>query len=409
MKASRKRIGLVVATLLFAAGVESARAAQATGIWSGTVAAVSGNDLALVGVPAHFRLAGSVTEMLSGRSLAATELAPGTSVTLHVGQREADGRFPAVRVLVQAKNPLTVTGTIDRIAADRSQITVNGAEIQIDGHTGFAGRGPSGRLRSARDLRLGATVSAALVPTTVGTLRATEVSTVASSTAPGEDQELKGVVITVTDTAWTIDTTVFAITDQTVFEGEPGVGDVVEVKFHADGSGGFIADRIEKQDDPGMEVEFMGIVEAIGDASWTISGQVVSIDAATQIIGSPQVGDNVEVDAVQAADGSLVARKIKKEDAAVQEVEFSGSVEAIGDASWQISSQTVLVNASTQIEGNPLVGDTVDVKALKAADGTLTATRIKKEDSGNGNGENQGGNNDGDNNAGNNGNGGNDD
>ena len=144
-------------------------------------------------------------------------------------------------------------------------------------------------------------------------------------------------------------------------------------------AGGSVADRISKEDLPGDEIDFMGIVEGIGDSSWTISGQVVGIDASTQIIGSPQVGDNVEVEARKAADGSLTASKIKKEDAVEQEVEFTGKVESIGDLSWQIAGQPILVNASTRIEGNPAVGDTVEVKAMKAADGSLTATRIKND------------------------------
>jgi hypothetical protein len=385
-------MSLAVAALVFLWGTASARAAQSAGSWSGTVAAVRGDDIALVGVPAHFRLAGSVTEMASGRLLAPQTLAPGTSVTLRVGDREADGRLRADRVVVEAKNPLSVTGAIGRISDDRTHIEVQGVEIELDRSTGFSGRGASVTLRSARDLRPGATVSVSLVPTTAGTLRAAQVRAATASAEPGEDQEFQGVVTAVTDAAWTIDTRVFAITDQTVFEGNPAPGDFVEVKFHDGGSGGFVADRIAKEDAPGMEIEFMGIVEAIGDASWTISGQVVGIDSATQIIGSPAIGDSVEVDAIKAADGSLTARKIKKEDAEGQEVEFSGAVEVIGDGSWQISGQTVLVTPSTRIEGNPAVGDTVEVKAQKAADGTLTAGRIQKEDSGNGGGNNGGGN-----------------
>ncbi len=377
----KKRTVLAFAVSLLVSGASSARAAQSSGKWSGTVAAVSGDDLSLVGVPAHFRLAGGVTEMLSGRSLTPLSLAPGISVTLHVGAREADGRFPANRIIIQSKNPLAVTGAIDSIDSHRQHIEVHGVEIEINARTGFSGRSSSGAIRSARDLRTGTTVTATLVPTTAGTLRATEIQAAESESEPAEVQEFKGVLNAVTATAWTVDTRVFTVTDQTIFEGEPALGDVVEVTFHDDGAGGSIADRISKEDAPGGEVDFMGIVEAIGDSSWTISGQVVAVDASTQIIGSPQVGDNVEVEARKAADGSLTATKIKKEDAVEQEVEFTGNVESIGDSSWQIAGQTVLVNSSSRIEGNPAVGDTVEVKAMQAADGTLTAERIKKEDS----------------------------
>ena len=377
-------LGLV---LMVAAGV--LRGAPSTGEWSGTVASVSGDDLALVGVADRFRVAGGVTESLSGRSVLPQDLAPGSSVTLRIGEREADGRFRADRVVLQPKSPLALSGEIDRIADDRRHLEVHGVQVEIDAHTAFAGRVGSGVARSIRDLRPGMTVRAALVPTVSGTLRAAEVRLTGASTEPGEDQEFKGTVVAISDTAWTIDDKTFTITDQTLFEGDPGVGDFVEVKFHLDADGNAVADRIQKEDaDPGAEVEFMGIVEAIGESSWTISGTVVTVDASTEIIGGPKVGDNVEVHAVKAADGSLLARRIQLEDAQENEVEFNGTVESIGDSSWQIAGKTVLVDASTEILGNPAVGDQVEVKALQAPDGTLKAVRIRKEDSnGDGNGD----------------------
>ena len=304
-------LGTAAAVLLSGA----AAAQGASGAWSGTVAAAQGDDLALVGVPAHFRMAGSVTEMASGRSVSAPALAPGTSVTLRVGEREADGRFRADRIEIRAKNPLSVTGAIGQLADDRLHVEVEGVEIGLDRSTGFSGRTASGTLRSARDLAPGMTVSVALVPTTSGTLRAAEVHPDSSASQAGEDQEIRGIVQAVGDASWTIDGTTLGIDDQTVFEDDPGLGDVVEAKFHADASGNPVADRIEKEDAAdAAEAEFRGIVEAIGATSWTISGQVVGIDAGTQVLGAPVAGDEVEVHANRATDGSLTATRIQKED-----------------------------------------------------------------------------------------------
>ncbi|MGE5414653.1 MAG: DUF5666 domain-containing protein, partial [Syntrophomonadaceae bacterium] len=301
---------LATATLLLS-GAATARATQAAGTWSGTVAAAQGDDVALVGVPAHFRAAGSVTEVATGRSLTPSTLAPGTSVTLRVGDREADGRLRADRIEVRAKSPLTVTGAIASVADDRRHVEVEGVEIELDRSTGF-----SGRLRSSRDLAAGMSVAVALVPTTAGTLRASEVRLSAAEPEPGEDREIRGVVQAVGDASWTIDGTVLGITDQTVFEGDPAVGDVVEARFHADAAGNLLADRIEVEDAAdAAEADFRGIVEAIGADSWTISGRVVGVNAATQILGAPVVGDEVEVHASTAADGSLTATAIQREDA----------------------------------------------------------------------------------------------
>jgi uncharacterized protein DUF5666 len=310
----QRRISTLTATAaaVLLSGAAAARGAQSA--WSGSVAAVQGDDLALVGVPAHFRMAGSATEVATGRSVSAPALAPGTSVTLRVGEREADGRFRADRVEIRAKNPLSVAGTVGRVADDRRHVEVEGVEIELDRSTGFSGRTASGSLRSARDLAAGMSVSVALVPTTSGTLRAAEVRPAASSSEAGEDREIRGIVQAIGDASWTIDGTALGITDQTVFEGDPALGDLVEAKFHADASGSLVADRIEKEDAAdAAESEFRGIVEAIGAASWTISGQVVGVDASTQILGAPVVGDEVEVHANKAADGSLTATRIQKE------------------------------------------------------------------------------------------------
>jgi uncharacterized membrane protein YgcG len=300
------------AIVLWAAA--SVGVAQDAGAWSGTVASVSGDDVALVGVPAHFRMAGSVTEVASGRSIAPQSLAPGTSVTLRVAEQEADGRFRADRVLVETKSPLTVSGAVGRVADDRRHVEVHGVEIEIDDHTGFSGRDGAGNVRSAADLRSGATVTATLAPTALGTLLATGIRAAATAVEPGEDQELKGIVTAITSTAWTVDTQVFLVSDDTVFRGSPALGDRVEVKFHVDAAGAFVAERIARDDDaPGIEVEFLGIVEAIGSASWTISGQVVNIDASTAIVGGPVVGSTVEVHA-RRVEAGLLATRIELED-----------------------------------------------------------------------------------------------
>ncbi len=64
----------------------------------------------------------------------------------------------------------------------------------------------------------------------------------------------------------------------------------------------------------GEETEFTGIVEAIADDSWTISGQTVAIISLTEIKDVIEVGDTVKVEAIIGADGSLTAREIELSD-----------------------------------------------------------------------------------------------
>jgi hypothetical protein len=378
----------------------TALAATAGGQWSGTIARVSGDDVALAGVSDHFRLAGGVTELVSGRSLSVQDLAPGSAVTLRIGEREADGRFRVDAMLVQPKNPLTIEGRITGVGNDGRSVSVLGVSIGLDAKTAFSGRGAWGRVQSSGDLSTDMTAEITLTAKSGGVLEASRVrvtgvvrrSTRMVSREPGEDQEFKGTVSAVNDNTWTIDGRAILVDDTTAFVGNPGVGDFVEVRFHLDAGGNAVADRIQKEDAVDDELEFRGIVEAIGEKSWTISGRVVAVDSATEILGNPQIGDEVEVRADRAADGSLKATKIHKEDEADDEREFTGTVMAIGDASWTIGETLVLVNASTAIEDDPGVGDLVEVRADRAPDGTLTATRIRKEDRGDdGGGDDSGG------------------
>jgi uncharacterized protein DUF5666 len=383
----------VIPILFLALSVLSTRTSLAAlpggGQWSGTIVHVAGDDVALAGVSERFRLAGGVTELVSGRSLSVQDLAPGSAVTLRIGEREADGRFRVDAVLVQPKNPLTIEGRITGVGTDGRSLSVLGVPIGIDAKTAFSGRGVWGRVQSVHDLSTDMTAEVTLTAKAGGAVEASRIrvtgivtrSTRVVSREPGEDQEFKGTVSAINDNTWTIDGRAILVDDTTAFIGDPGVGDFVEVRFHLAAGGNAVADRIQKEDAIDDELEFRGIVEAIGEKSWTISGRVVAVDSATEIIGNPQIGDEVEVRADRAADGSLKATKIHKEDAEeADEREFTGTVEAIGDTSWTIGQTVVLVNASTEIEGNPGVGDLVEVRADVASDGTLTATRIHKED-----------------------------
>ncbi len=405
MIATRKTTPVLILALTVLFSAAAALAAPGPGRWSGTIASVSGDDLTLVGVDAHFRLAGSVTELLSGRALSSKDLAPGSAVTLRIGAREADGRFRADAAVVERKDALALEGEITSVASDGRSMEVLGVRVELDGHTAFGGRGQGSLVRSGADLRPGMMAKVSLTSTSARSLQAADVRIRSSngrstrvmsgrSQEPGEDQELKGTVEQVSDAAWTIDGHVLAVDEGTIFIGAPGLGDFVEARFHLDSNGNPVADRIRKEDGTGDELEFRGLVEAIGASSWTISGRVVGINAQTVITGNPQVGDLVEVRADRAPDLTLTATAIHREDAANDEQEFRGVVSAIGTSSWTIGGVVVLVDSATVILGDPKVGDDVEVRANRASDGTLTATRIAAEDAGDDNGGGSGGGND---------------
>ncbi len=59
------------------------------------------------------------------------------------------------------------------------------------------------------------------------------------------------------------------------------------------------------------------------------------------------------------------------------EMEFFGTILSMGSDSWVIGSQTILVNAQTELEGTFAVGDLVKVHAFLNSNGILTAREIQ--------------------------------
>lgn len=79
----------------------------------------------------------------------------------------------------------------------------------------------------------------------------------------------------------------------TAIEGDPQVGDTVEVNGERRGGNGYWAKRITTV--RAHRYEFFGTVESISDPIWVISGTAVRITAETQLIGSPGIGSSVGV------------------------------------------------------------------------------------------------------------------
>jgi hypothetical protein len=252
---------------------------------------------------------------------------------------------------------------------------------------------------------------------------------------------------------WQVDTTILMVNADTVITGSPAVGDLVNVTARRQSDGSWLALRIDLSASgpaltpvpgatlapPGQEVRFTGLVESQGPASWQISGQAVQLTALTEIRDNPQVGQRVEVRAVRAADGTLTALRIERDedgpsatptpgsssgpdpaatddhgedddsgdddddsgsggpgpsashtpqpaetdapddDDGGQEQRWEGTLEAASGSIWVIAGQAVTVTPSTEVRDNPQPGDQVEVRAVPLADGTLVAVRIEKK------------------------------
>ena len=115
-----------------------------------------------------------------------------------------------------------------------------------------------------------------------------------------------------------------------------------------------------------------GTVKSIGTDSWVITdarrGDItVAINGQTKILGSPKVGDGVDVLANVDSANNYVAIAISVSPVSTN-VHFTGKVKQINATNWVIGpsvglgpDRIVQVNANTKIVGNPKVGDMVDV------------------------------------------------
>ncbi|HXF70505.1 MAG TPA: DUF5666 domain-containing protein, partial [Thermoflexus sp.] len=134
----------------------------------------------------------------------------------------------------------------------------------------------------------------------------------------------------------------------------------------------------------GTATRWEGTVEAVLPDGLQVSGQFVRWTGQTQIIGEIQVGSRVEVEGVQARDAFHAARiRVQSPNPSTaamgrttagtltsplptptSHVEFKGVVEAVLPDGYRIAGRTVVVTATTRIDGPIAVGVLVEVKGV---------------------------------------------
>ena len=234
------------------------------------------------------------------------------------------------------------------------------------------------------------------------------------------DVEFGGALDSMEGERWSMSGITVLVPAGTPIVGTPVLGVYVRVFGQSQADGTVLATRVEVQG-----AQFTGLVRVIGPQTWQIDNQIVRVGHETQIVGNPQVGDEVKVRTQTLSDGQSLALWIALTRANVnptptatlvppsatsptetatapptstpipgatltpgatdddgEEIEFTGVVESISPSAWQIGGQTVLVTSATEILDNPQVGQLAKVKAIQDTAGTLTALRIELEDSG---------------------------
>ncbi|MCI0549414.1 MAG: DUF5666 domain-containing protein [Anaerolineae bacterium] len=183
-----------------------------------------------------------------------------------------------------------------------------------------------------------------------------------------------------TGSTWRIAGRTFRTDSDTVFIGNPQVGDLVAFEALIVTDGSPILDRVELLvQSPEDRFAFTGTVDVIGDAEWTIGGRTVQVDEMTEIDEEIQVGNIVKVKGNILEDGKLQATHIDliEEDEEGLPFQFVGVVDEIAETEWAISGISVEVNEDTNIETGIAVGDIVRVRGRILRDGTWLARSIQ--------------------------------
>ncbi len=175
-------------------------------------------------------------------------------------------------------------------------------------------------------------------------------------------------------------------------------GQLVQVRADRQADGSLLATRIKLEGEGRDEIELTGAIESLGDRSLMVRGLAFLVDQNTVILDNQntpirftdlQVGQIVEVRANRRADGTLLATRVKIEDAPNDEVEVTGKIESLESNALVVLGLKFMVDANTVVldnNNNPIkfadlqAGQIVEVRADRQADGTLLATRIKRED-----------------------------
>lgn len=174
------------------------------------------------------------------------------------------------------------------------------------------------------------------------------------------------------------------------------VGDAVTVRGSVQSDGQIDADEIELDED---DAEVSGAITAIALPNLTVAGHTIVTDAQTVIerddakltLADLKVGDMVEVEGTLQKDGSILAREIRVEtgeqEQGVNEVEFSGVIDAIAAPNLIVAGHNVATDANTVIKKDDThltladlqVGEVVQVSGTLQPGNSVLAKEIELE------------------------------
>lgn len=371
----------------------------------GLVASIDGSVVTVNNI--HFTVT-NTTQIINknGQVITLAELKVGMKVHAK-GLRQWNGVVKALHIIVIEDDPhngdIELTGMITDIVADSAQqfIVVNHTLFEVNAETEILGF--DNEPIALHDLHIGELVQVKARTRSGKTPLALRIK---REDRDGEDIEIRGVISAVGDSTFKVEQLLFRVVASTIILDHENnfvsfsalrTGQVVDVRANLSPDNKYIATRIQIETEVAEFVEIRGFIEALGDASVTVSGQQFSVDDSTRILdennnvanfAALRVGMLVEVNGLRRFDGSLRALQIKIEDFLDDEIEIRGMITAIDGDSLQVSGITFFINALTEIIDRN--GQLIDFNQLNAGmivqvradwqDGRWIASRIHVED-----------------------------
>ncbi len=202
--------------------------------------------------------------------------------------------------------------------------------------------------------------------------------------------ELVGTAESIGPDAWTVAGVTFSTGKGTEIQGQLNAGDLVKVEVALLADGQLFAREIQRAilagPNEGLgELEFVGILESIGETQWMVNGLALQVGPGTEFKTNLQPGDLVKVHAVVGEGGILTAREIEPttddhpDDSSdrVGEFEFVGLVESMDGQTWTVGGQQLALVAGSEIDDQIAVGSLVKVHTIPQPDGSLVVREIE--------------------------------
>jgi DNA-directed RNA polymerase specialized sigma24 family protein len=191
--------------------------------------------------------------------------------------------------------------------------------------------------------------------------------------------EITAVIEVMGSGTWRVGGRVINITSETGIIGEPRVGYVAKVVGVALSDGSMTALTVRIQSDSSTLARLEGPLEVVQEPIWRVGGRSVKITPDTEVDGPPRLGRTAQVKGHLKTDGSLHAVEIDMlgmNTYGLPAMEFEGPIQTIGEDSWVVGDQTIVIAPLANVRGRPQVGLMARVSGIVQPDGTFVALGI---------------------------------